>query len=379
MKRFTTGCVLFFCLGAALSAFSQGSNSALRDQVQKGVAALEAGDFPAAEQHFKTALKMDPGLAEVRANLALAYYATHQYQLAIPQFRTALKQNPALATARSFLPLSLAAVGQCREAIPELNQEFDKASNAKLRRIMGLSLVNCYMQTGYNIDAAEVAAKLVAGYPDDPDVLYVSGQLYGRLSNQLYMRLMKVAPNSARSYQVMASVAAADGNWQRAIDAYRHALRMDPSLQGAHLQIAVLLLTHSPDPNIWQPALAELKQELKVNPSSSEAEYEIGEIYRKHGQLNQAVEAFNRSLQLDPSAVPARIGLAKALNSLGRKQEALASLMPAQKTAPDDADVHFLLAQLYRELGRSQEARSQREVFERLKRAQDVKVVSPER
>ena len=120
-------------------------------------------------------------------------------------------------------------------------------------------------------------------------MLYAAGELYGRLSSQVYLKLMKVAPKSARSYQVMASFAATDGNWKGALDAYRQAAALDPSLVGVHLQIAILLLTNSPDADAWHEALTELNQELKLDPRSAQAEYEIGEVYRKHGQLNEAV------------------------------------------------------------------------------------------
>src|SRR5579875_571110 len=160
MKYFLMECVLLFLLSATLHSFPQSLEPAVRDQVQAGVAALKAGDLTAAQRHFEAVLKANPRLAEVRANLGLAYYAAHQYQL---------------ATARSFLPLSLAAVGRCQEAIPELNREFDGPSNAKLRRITGLSLVKCYMQMDDNSAAAEAAAKLVSSYPDAPDVLYITG------------------------------------------------------------------------------------------------------------------------------------------------------------------------------------------------------------
>lgn len=188
------------------------------------------------------------------------------------------------------------------------------------------------------------------------------------------MRLMKVAPHSARAYQLTASVAAASGNWKGAIESYQQALHVDPELQGAHLQIAILMLTHSHEPGAWLQAMTQLKEELKVNPSSSEAEYEIGEAYRKHGHLNKAVAAFQRSLQFDPAAVPTRLGLAKALLALGKKQQALATLAPAQKAAPGDPDVHFLLAQLYRSLGRPADARAEIRIFQRLQKASNSRV-----
>lgn len=341
-----------------------------QEEVQQGLSAFQHGDFAAAEQHLSAALKADPNLAnaaEVEANLGLAYYAGHQYPQAVDAFRAALKRDPSVEIAKGFLPVSQAAAGDCTEAMAGLDREFASNSDVKLRRILGLSLERCAVEGGDEMKADEVTQKLLAAYPDDPDVLFTAGQLYGRLSSEVNLKLLKVAPNSPRTYQLMASVAAADGNWKGAIDAYRKALRLAPNLQGAHLQIAILTLMHSPDPNAWHQAVAELQDELKIDPSSAEAEYEIGEAYRKHEQLEPCVVAFRKALDLDPNAVPARLGLAKALRQLGRKSDALAALEPARKTAPDDPDVHFLLAQIYRDLGQPAEAQKEMAAFERLR------------
>lgn len=375
MKRPVTGCVLFFAFfGSPLSA--QKSLPSAQTEARQGAQALERGDFGAAEQHLSAALKIDPALAEVRANLGLAYYADHQYQKAIAEFERALARNPALETARSFLPLSQAALGDCAAARPGLEREFGSGSNPKLRRVLGLSLERCSLEADRQAEAGEVAQKLLAAYPDDPDVLYAAGELYGKLSSEIYLRLMKVAPNSPRGYQLTASVAATDGNWKGALDAYHRALKLDPGLEGVHLQIAILLLTHSPDPEAWRPALIELNDELKVNPASAQAEYEIGEIYRKHGQLKPAVLAFERALQRDPAAVPVRLGLAKALHQLGRRAEALAALEPARDS--EDPGIHFLLAQIYRESGKQAEAQKETAIFERLQRAPQPLEAGPE-
>jgi len=368
MKRQVTGCALFLFLLPA-GGFPQQSSASVQVEVEQGLEALKGGDLSAAEQHLSAALKLDPTLAEVRANLGLAYYADRQYSKAATEFQEALGHDPSLQTAKSFLPLSQAAVGSCDEALPGLKREFASNPDLKLRRVLGLSLERCAVAAGDRAVADQAAQKLLTDYPDDPDVLYAAGQLYAKLSSELYLRLMKVAPNSPRSYQVMASAAAADGNWKGAIDAYRQALQLEPTMQDLHLQIAILLLTHSPDPNAWQQALTELGEELKVDPTSAEAEYEVGEVHRKHGQLDEAVPAFRRALQLDPAAVPARLGLAKALRQLGRKQEALTALEPARDAAPDDPDVHFVLAQIYRDLGRAAEAQKETAAFQRLQKA----------
>jgi len=366
MKQQVASCLSFLLLLASV-AFSQQPSPTIMAEVQQGLAAMKSGDFSAAERHFSAALKLDPGVAEVRANLGLAYYADHQYDKAIAEFKEALRRNSSLVTAKSFLPLSQAAMGNCSAAMTGLEREFASNRDPKLRRMLGLSLARCTDQEGNRMEADQITQKLLAAYPDDPDVLYAAGQLYGRLSSEIYLKLMKVAPKSARSFQVMGSFAATDGNWKAAVDAYRQAVKLDPTLVGVHLQIAILLLTNSPDADAWQQALTELRQELKVDPRSAQAEYEIGEIYRKHGQLNEAVAAFRQALEFNSSATPVRLGLAKALLQLGQKTAALSALEPAAKTDPDDPSVHFLLAQIYRDLGRTSEAAQEEAEFKRLK------------
>lgn len=367
------------CLFASSPVVAGQSSSTAQTEVQQGSQAFQHGDFTSAEQHFSAALKSGtnlPDAAQVETNLGLAYYADHQFAKAADAFEQALKRDPSIEMAKGFLPVSQAAGGDCAAATPGLDREFVSNPDVKLRRILGLSLERCAIEANDEAKADAVTQKLLAAYPDDPDVLFTAGQLYGRLSSEVNLRLMKAAPNSPRTYQLMASVAAADGNWQGAIDSYRKALRLQPGLQGAHLQIAILTLMHSPDPNAWHQAITDLNEELKIDPTSAEAEYEIGEAYRKHDQLEPAVTAFRKALLLEPDAVPVRLGLAKALRQLGRKSDALTALEPARTAAPNDPDVHFVLAQIYRDLGRTPEAQKEMAAFQRLRATAPASQVS---
>jgi tetratricopeptide (TPR) repeat protein len=360
------------CAGTLFAAtiLAQQPPADIQTEVQQGIQALKQSNFPEAEEHFTRALAVDPNMPEVRANLGLAYYVDHKYVDAVETFRLALKQDPSVRTAQTFLPLALSGLDRCEEALPGLRREFSSHPDVKLRRVIGLSLQRCLIQTGKQADADQVTQQLLAQYPDDVDVLYEAGQMYGRLSSEIYLRLMKVAPHSARGYQVMGQVAASEGNWQKAVDAYRQAIRLDPSLAGVRLDLAVQLLLHSPDVDAWKEALAELQGELKINPGSAEAHYELGEVYRKHQDPEGAISEFREALRLRPSFVEARLELAKALRQQNQKQEALAVLEPAREAAPDNAAVRFLLAQLYRELSRPADARREEEAFKSLQSAQ---------
>ena len=360
------GCCVWLAFAPPVPA--QQPSGPAQAEAQRGLEALQRSDFAAAEQHLSRALSADPSLAEVRANLGLAYYADHKYAEAVEAFQQALKQNASLSTAQAFLPLSLAGLSRCDEAVPGLRQEFSSNPDLKLRRVLGLSLQRCLFDAGKQAEADQVTQELLAKYPDDVDVLYEAGQIYGKLSSQIYLRLMEVAPHTARGYQLTGEVAATEGNWQGAIDAYRQALKLEPGLSGLHLRIAVLMLEHSPDPDAWKQALEELNTELRINPRNPEAEYEIGEAYRKHGDLEQAMPAFRRALRLEPKFVEACIGLAKALRQQKQTQEALAVLEPARDSKPPNPAVHFLLAQLYRDAGRIADAEKEDAAFKQLQK-----------
>lgn len=359
---------LAFCVGFLITtAFpAQQSNPEIQAEIQRGVQALEQGNFSAAEQHFSQVLITDPNQVEVRANLGLAYYVDRKYSEAVDAFQLVLKQSPSVRTAQTFLPLALAAVERCEEAIPGLRKEFSSNPDLKLRRVLGLSLQRCLLQSGKQAEADQAMQELLAKYPDDVDVLYEAGQMYAKLSSQIYLRLMKIAPHSARGFQVMGLVAASEGNWQKAVDAYRQAIRLDPNIPGLHLDLAVQLLLHSPDPNAWEQALLELNKELKIHPASAETYYEVGEVYRKHDQPEKAIAALREAVRLRPGLVEARLGLAKTLRQQNQKQEALAVLEPAREAEPDNTAVHFLLAQLYHDLSRPSDARREEEAFRKL-------------
>lgn len=347
----------------------QTAPAAVRQAVAQGNQALQHAQFTQAEAAFRKALEMAPGLTEVRANLGLAYYAGHQYAQAVETFQRVAREQPGLTTPHAFLPLSLAALGRCHEAIPGLRREFTRYPDLQLRRVLGLSLQRCLEATGDQAGLGMVTGQLVEQYPKDVDVLYESGRMYGQLSSELYLKILKLAPHSPRGYQLTAQVLASEGKWREAIQSDRKALEMAPAMPGLHLQIATLLLTNSTDPNAWQQGAAELQKELQVAPDSAAAEYEIGEVWRKHGQPEKAEKALQAAIRLDPELTDARLSLAKLLRQQKQPQPALAVLEPARAGDPNNAAVHFLLAQLYRDLGKPDEATQEMQAFQRLQPA----------
>ena len=370
-------------LGSAAGLSAETPSSATQQEVQKGLDALRQGNYASAEKSFVAALQASPARWDVHLDLGLSYYHQQKFSQAISELQTVLQHDPSQQTAKAYLLSSLAATGRCAQAKSGLEQEFGLDQDPKQKRLLGLTLLHCLVEADEPAEAEVVSSRLVAQFPDDPDVLYEAGRFYGSLSSELLLHLMDVAPNSGRFFQAMGDGAAANGDWQKALAAYRQALRVQPSLPEVRQQIATLLLEHSTDPMAWREALNYLNEELKVYPGNAQAEYDIGEVYLRHGQLNPATAALERAVQLNPVFVRARVELAKALRIEGKTREALAVLEPARRIEPNNPSVHYLLAQLYRALGEKAEADREQNVLERLQsssfRSGETKATKPSR
>jgi serine/threonine protein kinase/tetratricopeptide (TPR) repeat protein len=117
----------------------------------------------------------------------------------------------------------------------------------------------------------------------------------------------------------------------QAIQEYRRALALNPSLDEARNQLAVVL-GHV---GLVDEALAELDQALKTNPGNTLARFRVGEVLLFKGEHEKALAALrNVPAETNPSLVGHQIVL--TLFDLGRKEEAAATLEKFQKDYPED-------------------------------------------
>ena len=117
----------------------------------------------------------------------------------------------------------------------------------------------------------------------------------------------------------------------KAIQEYRHALALNPSLDEARNQLAIIL-NHV---GLVDEALAELDQGLAANPANNLARFRVGETLLFKGKYEDALTALrNVPADVNPSLVGHQIVF--ALFALGRKDEAVATLAKFIKDYPED-------------------------------------------
>jgi predicted Zn-dependent protease len=233
-------------------------------------------------------------------------------------------------------------------------------------RLIGLDLQRAYEGLHQHDKAVAVADELLKRYPDDPEILFHSSRLYADRAYELMTQLMRVAPSSVWLHYATAEVHASLQRYDLAILEYRKVLEMEPRMPGIHCRLGRAILQGSKETSAAEQAMHEFEQELAVSPDNSDAEYEIGEIYRQRSQFEPALAHFYKAVQHHPDFTQARIGLASTLISQGRSREALPHLLEAVRTEPQNEVAHFRLASVYKVLGDAANQQREMALFQKL-------------
>jgi tetratricopeptide (TPR) repeat protein len=360
-----TICVVVSLCGLADAAQDTSANAAINDHAERARTALARNDLKAAEQEYRAILGLDPNNADAYGALGVALYASGDLPEAMRALSKALELDSGQQRAELFMALAESDLGQCDKALPVLSRHFPAEADAKLRRLAGLSLLNCELASADTGQAEQTVENLRHLYPTDSDVLYKAAELYTRLWNEVAGKLIEEHPESYRVNELAGEVFEAQGIDQRAIKEFRLALEKNPRLPQVHFRIGQLLLKQD-NAQAKNGALDEFQQELAVDPRSAASENAIGDFYREEQKLDDAAQHYKRAVQLDPDFAQAHIGLAQARLAQHQPASARQELETATKLQPDSATGHYNLMLVYRSEGKLADASREMSVFQRL-------------
>jgi tetratricopeptide (TPR) repeat protein len=172
----------------------------------------------------------------------------------------------------------------------------------------------------------------------------------------LVSRALKVAPNDARPWVWKGHVALQANAYKDAIESYTHAGELDKSNPDAFLGVATVYfilgqndaaiaqykkgigkfpadarfyigcaetLLASPDSRKLQPEATNLLENaVKLDPQSSEAHYQLGQLALQQGRLHDAEKELLISLQLEPNQSKAHFALSVLYRRMKRTDDA---------------------------------------------------------
>jgi tetratricopeptide (TPR) repeat protein len=369
--RVTIMLALLPVAGLTARAGQTEATAALKADLERGQAALKAGDQTTAAQQFGEALKLDPANVEAHANLGAIAFFHGDCRSAEAQFRDALRAAPSLTKAEALLAVCERRLGE-PSAQADMEDAFAKLDDPKLRMQLGVELANLYYQQGELEKTEGVLSTLLASNPDNVDLLFFAQRVYSELADTALNKLAVLAPDSARMEQLIAERLINAGDLADAIVHYRKALAIDPRLPGMHFELAEALMEGTPnDAGAQEEATRELAAALEVDGDSAGIECELGRIALLQFHADQAMAHYKKAGEMDPHNSTAQMGLADLAEKQGNLQQAATYLRVAVQSDPLNAEAHYRLCQVDKGLNLDADAQKELRLFLEIRASRD--------
>jgi len=373
---------LLLSLACGLLAAQSPELAAKSRQASKFMGAGKFAEAARVYEELVKALPNDPGLL---LNLGMARQMAGQSQDAIPPLERALQLQPGIVPALLFLGAAYLGVEEPAKAVSPLRQVVAAAPRSHgpspswvkdAFRMLGDALASL----GRFEDASEQYRNWTSLDPLNPRAWYQLGRTYESLSQAVFERLLKSAPESGYMLALLAEVQETKKQYGSAFYLYREAQRRQPGLRGIHAAIArIYRETGHPD---WA---AQEKEKASALPppdcsthklecefaqgrylavvADSETAEDTESLYWRCRAYNElARDAFNRLLKLPPS-VESHQMMAQLHDAAGRHLEAVKEWRAALKLAPGDPALERSLAL---SLHKSRDHQAAQPILERL-------------
>jgi tetratricopeptide (TPR) repeat protein len=336
-----------------------------------GAACLQLGQLSRAAQCFENELRFNPYDTRARQQLALI---SHSLDSPPPTFQTSQisEEYATKAAANDRRHLFLSGISDFHagrwkeaaghfEAVLNLEPEDQRAK---------LYLARCRVRLNVGWTATDSSQSIAGKQSQDPEYLYALGDIHSYLSSVSLGRAVAIEPNSYRVHQITGEKYEREGQYSKALEAYKTALTIKSDLPGIRFAIGSIYWKTRQ----FDEAAEWLRKELKDNPHHALANYELANIFLHNGEPSEAVTRLKETLFARPDFMEAHRDMAAALVQLQRYDEAVEHLKLAAKAAPEAPAVHALLANVYRKQGKREEEKAELVLYQQLNEEEHERV-----
>ena len=286
----------------------------------------EQGDLKAAIDSYEQALKIKPDYALAYNNMGNVFYKQGDLGAAINHYRQALKINPSYIEAYTNMGLAQQEKGDLVAALDSHNQ--------------ALEIKPDYAYACYN-----------AG-----NTLKEQGDIAGALDS--YRRALKINPDYALAHNNMGNALQEKGDLGAAIDSYRHALKIEPNYVEAYTNMGIVQQKQGD----LVAAIGNYQKALKIKPNYAQGHSNMGNALKEKGDLEGAMGSYQQALNIKPDYALAYNNMGNALKDTGALGAALDNYKKALKIRPDFADAYYNMGILLYEARQYKEAARQFEL-----------------
>ena len=348
----------------------------LKQMVAAAEEGLRTGELQIAESRYRTAL--------LQGWLVLG--ELHVSEGRLPEARHAFERASASvvddAPAAQALALVQIQMGDAEPAIAILSRLAKTSPRSVPIRV---TLAQVLVAAGKPEEAVQELETAHTIAPDDPQLAFALASGYLRVKNlqaadRLFTKVAAARP-SAQMYVLIGRMYRDFHQYDRARDALRRALKMDPKTPRAHYYLGTTAAMEEGVVRLDE-AIAEFREELKIVPGDPTATLRLGMALVEGRRHADALPLLEKAVAGPSPSPDAWLYLGRAQLALGRPADAIGSLRRAldtgDATAPKNSTgvaqsrsrlIHYQLATALRQTGAIQEAEREFAEAERLSAA----------
>jgi tetratricopeptide (TPR) repeat protein len=340
------------------------AQTASRPALEAAAAALQKGDFAAAEQQLRTILAQGAGPATlaVRQLLARTLLAQKREADAIAELRRAALVGPLERDLALTLAKGEQAAGHPVQAAVQLRSVASRFQSAQA----WLQLASLQSEQRDARGALASLEKARALAPSSEEVLhaYATAALAAKAplaAIPVLESLTRLAPSAAEYHQLLGTALVQAGDSAAALEPYREAVRLAPD----HPDTLVALGRALNDRKLYSEAKPPLLRAQSLVPDDAAALAELAAAEEGLGELQPAEAHARRALERSPADATASLVLAALALKSERYGEARDALLAALASAPSSAKAHYQLSLAYGRLGDPLNAAAQLAAYRR--------------
>ena len=309
----------------------------LEQALQKGIEARKNGQVQKANKHFTDILDVQPRHAHANHNMGLLAESAGNAQTALVFFKTALESRPknnqfwlryigalikldhiidaqdALSQARDNRIKSV-GLDRLEKMISDIDTNKEKPQDPPLNQLK--DIISAYTQ-GHFQQALTGATSALKGHPHSVILCNIAGAACAGLLQfdraiDYYRIAIRINPKFVEAHYNMASALQNKGDLGAAIQAYEQAILIKPDYADAYYNLANTLK----DTGDLGAAIKSYKQAIKINPNLHNAHNNMGNALKDMGKLTAAIESYKLAIKINSGHKDAYGNLGKSLQNV---------------------------------------------------------------
>lgn len=339
---------------------------------------LELGQLQAAREHFNAALKLAPADPSIHFGLGRLAFANRDYGAAVEHYQKSnnLYLNEPLALIQYAASCVEARMpDKARAALTALRPDVEPGVQFEAGVL--LARMEQYEEAAGRFELARAGSS--AGSFDayrsgfNLALAYLKG---GKAVDAIHVaeQTLRNAAPTAELYSLVAEAYEKTGSTQKAYEALRAAVRLNPQEEGAYVQLIALCLNHE------NQELGLEIANLGVNtiPASTRLRLQRGVIHALNGRSTDALADFRSVAKLNPDAPLAYVAEALMLLRMDQNLDAVALLRKRANERPGDHLANWMLAEALVKLGPEAGASAEQEAIAALERSVKTEARMPQ-